>query len=76
MLGPVHLLCHLVGEQVLCRGGDHWRLLVQKESTYPASTRQSLFTDRTEDVMKIIEKVTYSIHDTKIVQLAVCGKFA
>ena len=41
-----------------------------------ASTRQSLFTDRTEDVMKIIEKVMYSIHDTKIVQLAVCGKFA
>jgi len=34
------------------------------------------FTGRTEDVMKIIEKVTYSIHDTKIVQLLACGKFA
>ena len=31
-------------------------------------------TGKTEDVMKIIEKVTYSIHNTKMVPLVKCGK--
>ena len=33
------------------------------------------FTDATKEAVKTIEKVTYGIHVTKIVQLTTCGKF-
>ncbi|MHC4461326.1 MAG: hypothetical protein ACYS30_07805 [Planctomycetota bacterium] len=46
----------------------------------PASRNQNQgisqhLTDATEDVVKIIEKVTYGIYSTKIVQLAARDKF-